>query len=76
MSLLQTTDISTINAYTVGKLRLRNSSRYPQPLYTLSHQASHVLRHAFKATRCCNLMRRIIMHMYCPFDIRKGSQPT
>lgn len=64
-ALLKTADIGPIYAYEISKLGLRDSSRQPQPLYVTSHHAPHVFRHEAKATTCCNLMRRIIMHIDC-----------
>ncbi len=62
-SLLKTADIGPVDPHKISKLSLRNPSRQPQLLYVTSNHAPHVFRHEAKATICCNLMRRIIMHI-------------
>jgi hypothetical protein len=56
----------------MGKHRLREPGSQPKPPDVVPHHASHVFRHAHNATRCCILMRRIILHISTLYRFLEG----
>jgi hypothetical protein len=56
----------------MGKLGLRKPGSQPKPSDVVPHHAPHVFRHASNATRCCILMRRIILHISTLYRFREG----
>jgi hypothetical protein len=76
LPLLQTANVSSVHAHPMGKFRLRKLGSQPKPSDVVPHHAPHVFRHAYNATRCCILMRRIILHISdrFPEGVNAGSR--